>query len=151
MSTRYFNLISTREYAELHGISVRAAQRAVAKIDGAVKSTGNRWVIPIPSTQYAKLKGISADKARRIGVKGDSADAVTSGVKGTLKQRAAQHYYQLLIQGSTNKPPDFARIEQRLAHARRTQLIHIEALTTQPDLFDDEWLGDDNLSVLFYH
>lgn len=152
MATQYYNLIGTREYATIHNVSIRTAQRLISKLPGAVKSTGNKWVAPIPSTQYAKALNVSAKTARRRGEKASSPTDATKNLQGTLRQRAAIAWYQYLVGAGTRKPPAYSTIENRFGHADRKQLQTV--LNTPPlasDANDDEWLGDDNLSILFYH
>lgn len=151
MGTRYFVPVGTVEYAKLHGISARAARRRIANLPGAVKSTGNRWVAPIPATTYARLKGVSPKAARRQGTAAQSPVAATSGLQGTLRARAEAAYLALLGTGPRKKPVNPNTIHARMGHAFRAQLPKVLALTTIPNVNDDEWLGDDSKSILFYH
>jgi hypothetical protein len=68
MGERYWTVGTAKDYAKLHGISVRTAQKRMAAQPGGYK-TGRGWRIPMLSTDYAKATGISTKQARAKGVK----------------------------------------------------------------------------------
>jgi len=149
--TRYFVPIGTVEYAKIHGISVRAARRHATSLPGAIKSTGSRWVIPVPASTYARLTGVSPKSARRRGIAAESPTAATSGLQGTLRQRAEAALLALHLSRQTKKPVNPNTVHERMRHAYRKQQQTLLILPALPAVNDDDWLGNDNESILFYH
>jgi hypothetical protein len=68
---RYWTVGTSRDYATLHGVSLRTAQKRIGTAPGAFKS-GRGWRVPILSTDYARIHNVSAKTARAKGVKAGS-------------------------------------------------------------------------------
>jgi hypothetical protein len=155
---RVFVPVTTREYAELFGISLRTAQRRVKSHPGAVQvGKSKRWKIPLTASQYAEKKGVSQSTARRRGVSVPTlADfAKAKSVKLTpYQERAADNWTTLVAGGNPKRDVSGGAIVDRMSHASRKQAKEIESWSEWPDDLDYEGLeyeGDDGDSILHYH
>lgn len=149
---RYHNIVSTAEYARLHGISVRTARRRLASDSNAVKS-GRGYKVSIPSTTYAKLAGISPKAARKLGVKTESPrDLITDTTPGTNPERLLAHLAKLAFDGKGQVSE--RTIRRNIGKMTATQRRKASRLTNYRELVDemsgDEFLDDDGLLLLGY-
>jgi hypothetical protein len=166
-SSRVYIPVSTREYAQIHGISERTARRRIAKADGAVK-VGSRWKVPEPASTVAKLRGTSVTSIRK------SKDALRAqnpkDLKDVIRQRvqnfgnrsasrAEAHYLDLLAKAKDARPANADAIRERLKHASPSQLARLNRKKDLPatkaerqeEQQEEEWEGDDGESILRYH
>ena len=154
---RVYVPVTTREYAELYGVSIRTAQRRVKNHPGATQvGKSKRWKIPLTASQYAEKKGVSKSTARRRGV---SVPSLTDFVKTVSKPKltpiqlkAAENWIRIKGSKSTNRPVSVGAIGGRMAHASPKQAREIAGWENEPEDLDyDEYIGDDDESILHYH
>jgi len=153
---RVYVPVTTHEYAELYGISLRSAQRRVKSHPGAVQvGRSKRWKIPLTASQYAEKKGVSQSTARRRGVSVPTlADfAKAKSVKLTpLQQRAADNWTGLVVSGQPKRDVSGGTVTERMSHTSHKQAKQIASWDEIPDDLDyEEYQGDDGESVLHYH
>ena len=157
---RVFVPLGTAEYARLWGVSQRTARRRLAKLPGATK-IGTQWRAPIYATEYAKRRGISVKTARKKGIRAatpqDALDVISHEASKKLRDRAYDHLNRI---ASKNPRYTAKTVEERIKHADTAQLRAIVKLTQSDwaEIVADaewmhslDWLGDDGLSLLYYH
>jgi hypothetical protein len=154
---RVFVPVTTREYAELFGISLRTAQRRVKSHPGAVQvGRSKRWKIPLTASQYAEKKGVSQSTARRRGVSvptlADFAKAKTVKLS-PRQQKAADHYTSLVAAGPRKRDISGGTIVDRWSQATPKAIREILDIEDYDDIDweDAIWEGYDDEPVLYYH
>jgi hypothetical protein len=166
-ASRVYIPVSTREYAQIHGISERTARRRIAKADGAVK-VGSRWKVPEPASTVAKHRGTSVSSVRkskdalRAQNPNDLKDVIRQRVQNfgsRSRTRAAAHYLDLLAKAKTARPANAEAVAERFKHASPAQNARVSRMTNVPAtkeewqelLDDDDFIGDDGESIVRYH
>lgn len=148
---RVYVPVSTSEYARIYGVSARTARRRIAAMPGAVRSA-TKWTAPIPAKEYAQQAGISVATARRRGISVTGLPQFAAQVASppSLRTKATQHWAQIT---GTRGQQSVTTIEKRLRHASKRQLGAVQNLQSFDDveIDDDEWQGDDGVSILYYH
>ena len=165
---RVFVPIGTAEYAKLWGVSQRTARRRLAAMPGATK-VGTRWLAPVYATEYAKRSGVSVKTARRKGIRAatatDALDVIAHEASKKLRDRGAEHLLALVkklppVRDKGRARFREAKIRERMQHASEKQIRAVIRLTNtewleitaDPDWIEDmDWLGDDGISILYYH
>ena len=157
---RVYTPVGTAEYAKLWGVSQSTARRRLAAMPGATR-TGRGWRAPILATEYAKRAGVkSANVARRksslrAASPVDLADVIANRYIQPKRKRAHRNYRRLV--GGASYYRD-STVQHRMENATPQQLTRIASLS-QSDIYDilndgafedDEWMGTDGYSVLYY-
>lgn len=150
---RVYIPVSTSEYAEIHGVSKRTAQRRVSSIEGAYQARRTKaWRVPVTPKQYSEYKGVSESTARRHGSRAGSLldwRDVSEHKETTAAERkaAANLAANLAKQG---KSVNLATLEQSVKGLNNQQLKRAGGLKKPIDLTGDEW-NDDDGNKLHYH
>lgn len=152
-SARYHNVVTTSEYAKLHGISMRTARRQLASNPNAVK-TGRGYKIAIPSTTYARLAGISAKSARKTATKvSEPTQLIVAAMSPTSKTALYRHLFFLADHGASS--PSEKQIHSNIDRMTAKQRREASKLSSYDEYVDamlngDEYLDDDNDNLLWY-
>src|SRR4249919_3715361 len=142
MAKRVYIPVSTREYAEIKGISTRTAQRRISQIEGATQSKrSKKWFIPLSAREYEEGKGVSQSTARRRGISGltldEWANKILKGEPPTRRELRAAKHFAKLVSGNAKRRVNAKTISERMRHANNSQL--------------DTILGIDELGSDWYH
>lgn len=151
--SRYFVSLSTKEYATLYGLSERSVRRRAESL-GARKGARGKWHIPVAATEYARKTGKSVKSVRKTAITLPQFQATN---QGTLKAQAERQLATLLANAPTQKRVNPNTVHKRIQHASPSQARRVINLTPaqiaqliQGDMFNDDWMGDDDLSILLY-
>ena len=163
MAKRVYIPVTTREYAEIKGISPRTAQRRISQIEGATQSKrSKKWYIPLSTREYAEAKGVSQSTARRKGISGltleEWAGNVLKGEPPTRRELRAAKHFARLVSNNAKRRVNAKTIATRMHHASNRQLDTILGIDSlgpnwyhelQDDYEEDYWDGDDGQPIIY--
>ncbi len=141
MRERIWHILSSTEYARLHGLTARQVARKAGTIPGAHKSGTGRWQIPVGSADYKRFRAGSPKAKRRTPIRAVTPDKVATVTLAKLRQRAADKFVK-----ERRGAPRFNEraTRERLGHLTPAQAQRI--LDTGPndeyEYSDDFWVYD---------